>query len=121
LTNCRLRAAVVFNRPNHWLGVFDSISTQSGFLRVGYGSQIPAGRRFFLGWSSYKKDWRDAEFTSQSQKRTLGAENKRRLAMKGTLFVLVLFVLRLGIPALVLLSIGEILKRRPGDFRAGGR
>ena len=40
--------------------------------------------------------------------------------MKSTLFVLILFVLRLGIPALVLLSIGEVLKRRPGGSRAGG-
>ena len=40
--------------------------------------------------------------------------------MKGTLFVLVLFVLRLGIPAFVLLSIGEILKRRSGGFLTGG-
>ena len=40
--------------------------------------------------------------------------------MKSSLFVLVLFVLRLGIPAIVLLAMGEILKHRSGGFLAGG-
>jgi len=40
--------------------------------------------------------------------------------MKGILFVLVLFVLRLGIPAIVILSVGEILRHRAGGFQAGG-
>lgn len=40
--------------------------------------------------------------------------------MKATLLVSILFFLRLGIPAIVLLTIGEIIRRHTGNLTVGG-
>jgi hypothetical protein len=45
---------------------------------------------------------------------------ERRLAMEGILYVLALFVLRLGVPALVLLTLGEVVHRRSSHNIVGG-
>jgi hypothetical protein len=44
----------------------------------------------------------------------------RRLAMEGILYVLGFFILRLGVPALVLLTAGEIIRRRSSHVIFGG-
>lgn len=40
--------------------------------------------------------------------------------MEGILYVLGFFILRLGVPALVLLTAGEIIRRRSGHAIFGG-
>jgi hypothetical protein len=40
--------------------------------------------------------------------------------MEGVLYVLALFVLRLGVPAVIILSVGEIIRRRTSHGIAGG-
>jgi hypothetical protein len=40
--------------------------------------------------------------------------------MKGTLLIAVMFIVRLGIPALVVLTIGEIFKRTSRNLPVGG-
>jgi hypothetical protein len=40
--------------------------------------------------------------------------------MEGTLYILGLFVLRLGVPALVLLTVGELVRRRSSHNFVGG-
>jgi hypothetical protein len=40
--------------------------------------------------------------------------------MEGILYVLALFVVRLGVPALVLLTLGEVIKRRSSHNIVGG-
>jgi len=40
--------------------------------------------------------------------------------MKGTLFIAVMFVIRLGIPAFVILTLGEIIRRHSGSIQVGG-
>ena len=44
----------------------------------------------------------------------------RRLAMESILYVLGFFILRLGVPALVLLTAGEIVRRRSSHVTFGG-
>ncbi len=40
--------------------------------------------------------------------------------MEGTLYVLGFFVLRLGVPALVLLAVGELVRRHSSHIIVGG-
>ena len=40
--------------------------------------------------------------------------------MKGTLLVAAMFIIRLGIPAIVMLALGEIIRRHSGNLTAGG-
>ena len=44
----------------------------------------------------------------------------RRLAMEGTLYILGFFVLRLGVPALLFLTIGELVRRHSSHTIVGG-
>ncbi len=77
-----------------------------------------------MGWQSHRKDWLCAGFTSRrgmaKLKMTESNDSRKEVAMTSTLIVIALMILRLVVPAALLLMIGEAIKRHneePGNLR----
>lgn len=77
-----------------------------------------------MGWQSHRKDWLCAEFTSHPEMTTLkmkvSNDSRKEIAMTSTLIVIALMILRLVVPAALLLTIGEAIRRHsegPGNLR----
>jgi len=77
-----------------------------------------------MGQQSHRKDWLCAGFTSRpgmaKLKMTESNDSRKEAAMTSALIVIALMILRVGVPAAVLLVIGEAVRRhdkRPGNLR----
>jgi hypothetical protein len=71
--------------------------------------------RFQGGLIRQVKDWESAEYLFLSISHTLGTDERKEYAMN-TIVLAVILMLRVVIPLLILLSIGEWIRRRDANY-----